>query len=54
MPSFPGFKYSDGMEVKVCVDCGTVAGFDSAALKAAIAEAEANLAARWGDSEEDA
>jgi hypothetical protein len=52
MPDFPGFTYADGMEVKVCVDCGTVVGFNSDALKAAIAEAEAQRFSR-GDVEDD-
>jgi hypothetical protein len=42
MPSFPGLSESDGVEMTLCVDCGTVVGFDSEALKAAIAEQEAN------------
>jgi hypothetical protein len=49
MPHFPGFTFADGMEVKVCVDCGTVVGFDSDSLKAAIAEAEINLREQRGE-----
>ena len=37
------------MEVKVCVDCGTIVGFDSDSLKAAIAEAETNLREQRGE-----
>jgi predicted RNA-binding Zn-ribbon protein involved in translation (DUF1610 family) len=40
MPDFPPFTRAGAVDFKVCVDCGTVVGFNSAALKEAIAETE--------------
>ncbi|ELR20756.1 uncharacterized protein ACA1_055020 [Acanthamoeba castellanii str. Neff] len=41
LPQLPGIADEVvGVVMKLCVDCGTIVGFDSAALKAAIARAE--------------
>lgn len=41
--TFPGLTHHEGVDMKVCVDCGTVVDFDSTAVKEAIRQAEEHL-----------